>query len=62
MNVFVVEIKPFFFSFFSFLKSEEGEETAAITQHDLVNVVDVTSAQKVKWTQPPKYRLLNTAS
>ena len=52
MNVFVVEIKPFFL-FFSFLKSEEGEETAAITQHDLVNVVDVTSAQKVKWTQPP---------
>ena len=30
-----------------FLKAEEHEDTANITQHDITDVVDITSAQKV---------------
>ena len=32
---------------YRFLQAEENEDTETITQHDIADVVDVTSAQKV---------------
>ena len=32
-----------------FLEPDDNEDTSTITQHEIADVVDITSAQKVSW-------------